>query len=205
MGILSGGSKSESPFLSPTRSHVGISWFGADIYRIQDITPDEEREFEAAAMEAARNRPTPAPSPSPAPAPAAQSIQLPTSNPNVSTTHPIPMQLPAAPVSGPVPGAGPTPLEDTAHTTEEYMTICRAFIDQLRSGSAPWLLQRLNNTYGTMPEDPSEFSYWMALVRFSYLPGTGTTWLGLTNRLCRLMNMRKLACFPLGHLDSGLN
>ena len=44
------------------------------------------------------------------------------------------------------------------------MGICRSFIDQLRSGSAPWLLQRLNNTYGHMPDDPSEFSYWMALV-----------------------------------------
>ena len=44
------------------------------------------------------------------------------------------------------------------------MNICRAFIDQLRSGSAPWLLQRLNHTYGTMPTDACEFSYWMALV-----------------------------------------
>lgn len=56
------------------------------------------------------------------------------------------------------------PAEEAAQTTEEYMHICRAFIEQLRSGSAPWLLQRLNNTYGTMPTDPSEFSYWMALV-----------------------------------------
>lgn len=44
------------------------------------------------------------------------------------------------------------------------MAVCHSFIDQLRSGSAPWLLQRLNNTYGTMPTDPAEFSYWMALV-----------------------------------------
>ncbi|WWC89599.1 uncharacterized protein L201_004524 [Kwoniella dendrophila CBS 6074] len=54
--------------------------------------------------------------------------------------------------------------DDTPETTEELMAICQAFIDQLRSGSAPWLLQRLNNTYGSMPTDPSEFSYWMALV-----------------------------------------
>lgn len=54
------------------------------------------------------------------------------------------------------------------------MNICRSFIDQLRSGSAPWLLQRLNNTYGTMPTDPSEFSYWMALAS-RIVPGcTGT-------------------------------
>ncbi|KAK8858937.1 hypothetical protein IAR55_003168 [Kwoniella newhampshirensis] len=60
--------------------------------------------------------------------------------------------------------ASSTSFDDTPETTEELMSVCRAFIDQLRSGSAPWLLQRLNNTYGSMPEDPSEFSYWMALV-----------------------------------------
>lgn len=49
-------------------------------------------------------------------------------------------------------------------STEELMRTCKAFIDQLRSGSAPWLLQRLNNTYGPMPEDPTLFSFWMALV-----------------------------------------
>lgn len=54
--------------------------------------------------------------------------------------------------------------DDGPQTTAELMSICRSFIDQLRSGSAPWLLQRLNNTYGSMPTDPSEFSYWMALV-----------------------------------------
>ncbi|WVO12656.1 hypothetical protein L204_100261 [Cryptococcus depauperatus] len=57
----------------------------------------------------------------------------------------------------------PSP-ENTPESTEELMSICRAFIEQLRSGFAPWLLQRLNNTYGTMPDNPSEFSYWMALV-----------------------------------------
>ena len=60
---------------------------------------------------------------------------------------------------------GPIPAEEAVQTTEGYMAICQSFIEQLRSGSAPWLLQRLNNTYGTMPTDPNEFSYWMALVR----------------------------------------
>ncbi|WVQ99150.1 hypothetical protein IAU59_006282 [Kwoniella sp. CBS 9459] len=67
--------------------------------------------------------------------------------------------------SAAAPGTTAAPsIEDTPETTDELMAICRAFIDQLRSGSAPWLLQRLNNTYGVMPTDPSEFSYWMALV-----------------------------------------
>lgn len=62
-------------------------------------------------------------------------------------------------------GAG-QPSTNEAHepSTAELMAICKDFIDQLRSGSAPWLLQRLNSTYGAMPEDPSTFSYWMALV-----------------------------------------
>jgi hypothetical protein len=133
--------------------------------RIEDITPEEEREFEAAAISAARSQPPPVVHHPSQP-------QVSQVNTNISETHPLPMQMPPAGA----PGSAPTPpaaLEDTAHTTEEYMTICRSFIEQLRSGSAPWLLQRLNNTYGTMPDDPSEFSYWMALVRLltsSFLP-----------------------------------
>jgi hypothetical protein len=130
--------------------------------RIEDITPEEEREFEAAAIAAARSRPPPVVHHPSQP-------QVSQVNTNISETHPLPMQMPpaGAPGSAPTP---PAPLEDTAHTTEEYMTICRSFIEQLRSGSAPWLLQRLNNTYGTMPDDPSEFSYWMALVRLLSSP-----------------------------------
>jgi len=77
-----------------------------------------------------------------------------TMNPNSTFPHTL-----TAPPSAP--GEDPS---TQAQTTEELMAICRAFIEQLRSGSAPWLTQRLNNTYGTMPEGPDEFSYWMALV-----------------------------------------
>lgn len=44
------------------------------------------------------------------------------------------------------------------------MSVCRAFLEQLRHGTAPWVVQRLNNTYGPMPSDPSSFSFWVALV-----------------------------------------
>ena len=78
-------------------------------------------------------------------------------------THPSGSQTPTAAL--PTASIAPANAEGQAEkTTEEYMAICRSFIDQLRSGSAPWLLQRLNHTYGSMPDDPSEFSYWMALV-----------------------------------------
>lgn len=50
--------------------------------------------------------------------------------------------------------------------TSELIGVCSSFIETLRSGSAPWLMTRLNDTYGPMP-DPSNvaaFGYWMALV-----------------------------------------
>ncbi|TFK55708.1 LON-domain-containing protein [Heliocybe sulcata] len=49
-------------------------------------------------------------------------------------------------------------------TNEELMAVCHGFLDQLRHGTAPWVVQRLNNTYGPMPTTASEFSFWMALV-----------------------------------------
>ncbi|KAJ1025916.1 hypothetical protein NDA16_002542 [Ustilago loliicola] len=49
---------------------------------------------------------------------------------------------------------------------EELTEICTSFIETLRSGSAPWLLSRLNHTYGPMPsaDEVERLGYWMALV-----------------------------------------
>lgn len=52
-------------------------------------------------------------------------------------------------------------------SNEELIAICHAFLEQLRNGTAPWVVQRLNSTYGPMPTDPSDFSFWMALVTYS--------------------------------------
>lgn len=52
----------------------------------------------------------------------------------------------------------------TVPNNEALMEFCRNFVDQLQAGAAPWVVQRLNNTYGPMPTDPSNFSFWMALV-----------------------------------------
>ena len=49
-------------------------------------------------------------------------------------------------------------------TNAELMQTCRAFLDRLQQGTAPWVVQRLNNAYGAMPEEPSAFSFWVALV-----------------------------------------
>jgi Lon protease-like protein len=46
----------------------------------------------------------------------------------------------------------------------ELMRTCTDFLEQLRRGTAPWVVQRLNNTYGPMPADAAFFSFWMALV-----------------------------------------
>jgi len=53
---------------------------------------------------------------------------------------------------------------DPEPSNEEMITICRAFVEQLRSGMAPWVVQRLNHTYGPMPDDISNFTFWMGLI-----------------------------------------
>ena len=50
-------------------------------------------------------------------------------------------------------------------TTDELIAICQAFVEQLRNGTAPWVVERLNNTYGPMPSDVNSFSFWIAQVR----------------------------------------
>ena len=49
-------------------------------------------------------------------------------------------------------------------STDALIGICNEFIEMLRSGSAPWLVQRLNNTYGPPPDDIADFTWWMAAV-----------------------------------------
>ena len=62
------------------------------------------------------------------------------------------------------PSAAPTPNQSLQPTTDELKAICHAFVEQLRNGTAPWVVQRLNNTYGPMPDDTSNFTFWMAQV-----------------------------------------
>jgi hypothetical protein len=56
------------------------------------------------------------------------------------------------------------------------MNKCRVFVEQLRDGAAPWIVQKLNDSYGNMPTDPSSFSYWVALVRFVVHAIHGPRW-----------------------------
>lgn len=59
-------------------------------------------------------------------------------------------------------GSSLTPTSEPS--VQEMIRICRAFYEHLKSGTAPWVVQQLNNAYGSMPSDPSTFSYWMAMV-----------------------------------------
>lgn len=77
---------------------------------------------------------------------------------------------------------GATPL--TKPTNEELVAICQAFVEQLRNGTAPWVVQRLHNTYGPMPTDHYSFSFWMALVRLVAYLKTLSAYCFLTFR-CR--------------------
>ncbi|KAJ7682783.1 PUA-like domain-containing protein [Mycena polygramma] len=49
-------------------------------------------------------------------------------------------------------------------SNEQLMETCIDFLQQLRRGTAPWVVQRLNNVYGAPPTDPAAFAYWVALV-----------------------------------------
>ncbi|KAJ7771386.1 PUA-like domain-containing protein [Mycena maculata] len=57
-----------------------------------------------------------------------------------------------------------SPALPPAPSNTELMDICTGFLNQLRRGTAPWVVQRLNNVYGPPPADPAAFSYWVALV-----------------------------------------
>ena len=75
--------------------------------------------------------------------------------------------LPA--IHSPSTSTQPSVAEKAPQSTEECIRICKSFIDQIRSASAPGMFQRIYNTNWTMPTDPSEFSYWMAHVN-NHLP-----------------------------------
>ena len=49
-------------------------------------------------------------------------------------------------------------------SNETLMNKCRAFVEQLRDGAAPWIVQKLSESYGDMPADAPSFSFWVALV-----------------------------------------
>jgi len=64
-------------------------------------------------------------------------------------------------------GSTMTPMLVALHPSiDELVDVCVSFIETLRSGSAPLLLTRLNQSYGPMParDEIGRLAYWMALV-----------------------------------------
>ncbi|KAL9935873.1 hypothetical protein V8E36_005450 [Tilletia maclaganii] len=121
------------------------------VERIEDAGPEEEMEMErvfvelangAARAAGAREPPTPAPA-SAGPGSGSAEAQ---ENGNGSTM---------------------TPMLVALHPSiDELVDVCVSFIETLRSGSAPLLLTRLNQSYGPMParDEIGRLAYWMALV-----------------------------------------
>ncbi|KAI0045288.1 hypothetical protein FA95DRAFT_1583388 [Auriscalpium vulgare] len=63
--------------------------------------------------------------------------------------------------------AGPStsvPVNPVVEATQRLMGVCHDFLEQVREGAAPWVVQRLNRECGPMPSDPANFSFWMAMV-----------------------------------------
>ncbi|KDQ20761.1 hypothetical protein BOTBODRAFT_26778 [Botryobasidium botryosum FD-172 SS1] len=113
------------------------------IERIDDFSPEVEEEFERTAM----------------------AMVFRSNDPQIPglPVHGITATAAGAPASGspsvPLPRYIPT-----EQSNEELLAICHSFIEQLRNGVAPWVVQRLNNSHGPMPEDLGHFTFWMALV-----------------------------------------
>ncbi|KAG1907167.1 PUA-like domain-containing protein [Suillus fuscotomentosus] len=61
--------------------------------------------------------------------------------------------------------SSPSPTNPPLSTAALLQT-CHTFLEQLRAGTAPWVVQRLNHTYGPQPpdENPDAFSFWIGMV-----------------------------------------
>ena len=86
-------------------------------------------------------------------------------------TAAVPTTLAASATSPPPSPSTVTPLTRLPTTpldtiNEALMDKCRTFVERLRDGAAPWIVQQLNDSYGNMPTDAPNFSFWVALVRF---------------------------------------
>lgn len=60
----------------------------------------------------------------------------------------------------------PHPERPLDVSNEALMNKCRIFVERLKDGAAPWIVQKLNDSYGNMPTDAPSFGFWVALVRF---------------------------------------
>lgn len=139
------------------------------IERYDDISPEAEAELEAAAMR--RNQEIDASNSTTSTNTAsanASSNSNPTGNASTPAEEPESPRMPGAapPSLLPPPSTPGTSETEREQSTEELIATCVSFIETIKSGSAPWLMTRLNSTYGPMPEphEVEKFGYWIASV-----------------------------------------
>lgn len=156
----------------------------ARIERIEDIDDDQEAELERAALarsgamsrsaskqSGSGGQQTPRPS-----GLTGQSGPTTVSMPSQPSQSAPPMSASSSTASTqsgrPAQMSGPSPFDPNADapsdapevSTEELVAKCREFVEALRTGSTPWLLQRLNSSLPPMPDDPRKFTWWMAML-----------------------------------------
>ena len=83
---------------------------------------------------------------------------------------------------------------------ERLLNKCRAFIEQLKAGAAPWIVQRLNNSYGGMPADAPSFIFWVALVRFIRIRSWGGSSLDSFRQVLPIDEYEKAKLLPIRSL-----
>lgn len=154
------------------------------VERVDDLSLEEEGELERQVMvrrmEIEREKAALSPSTSSA-APVAHSTSSSTptppqpqasgavsAHPELSLYQPNPTNETTShsPPAGEQEGLSPFKPVPPEPSLAELVEICTSFIETLQSGSAPWLLSRLNHTYGPMPsaDEVERLGYWMALV-----------------------------------------
>ena len=83
-----------------------------------------------------------------------------------SATRSVANSHPTGPPSSSTSTSTATAIGNNSPSNVELMRVCHEFLEQLKEGT-PWVVQHLDRNYVPMPTDPAQFSFWMALVRFS--------------------------------------
>jgi len=127
------------------------------VERIEDIRDEEEAELERPALARSAEQARQNPPPSGATSPSGGRSRAPSIVRRLSR----PTSPPANQAQTP---PGPETQDTSELTNKELIDVCKSFVEALRTGSTPWLRQRLNDSMPPMPDDPREFTWWMAML-----------------------------------------
>ncbi|KAG9016222.1 hypothetical protein FRB93_011696 [Tulasnella sp. JGI-2019a] len=104
--------------------------------------------------------PSPPRPPSPGPEASSSSRQVRPSSPSVLSTR----QASSSTILISPPSPSQPPSSPDSDDLSNMLSVCTKFVEQLRSDAAPWVVQRLNNSYGDEPpkEDLVAWCWWLA-------------------------------------------